>query len=312
MNHVLKRIDNRTISIDEKEVLCFLVIRNESTRLPFFFSYYHQKGISKFFVVDNNSTDDTLNFLLNQKDTYIWFTESSYSASRCGVDWVEILAKKYGVNHWCLFIDADEMLYYYKCEYKTISELCVDLEINNEKAFPVILLDMYSNQAVQETYYYRNQNPLEVCKYFDRNFYHLKLENTEFNFNRNKALYAGGLRSRIFSDDEPDFFILNKVPLLKYKSNLKLQIGQHWTEYAIDEISRETGCLLHFKYFSYFPQKVQEEVKRREHDSNARDYVKYAKKLDIDKPLILYDPEYSVELINSHQLYQLGILQIRK
>ncbi|MCT7952789.1 tetratricopeptide repeat protein [Ancylothrix sp. C2] len=306
----LERKDSKTIKIAEQDILCFMVVRNESLRLPYCLSYYRQQGVAKFFVVDNDSTDETLSYLLKQRDVYVWHTKDAFSQSRCGTNWTELLLKTYGEKHWCLIVDPDEILYYQNCEDRSLSELCEELDRQGKKGLTAILLDMYSDKPIKETHYSAGQDPLEICPFFDRKFYHYKTDN--FYGRTHQTSYFGGVRQRVFGNESIDgqeniFYCLNKVPLIKYDSSIEIEPNFHWT--SCIELAEETGCLLHFKYFSNFAQYVQEEEQRKEHWNEGIQYAQYAKSLRQNEQINLYDPKHSVRFRNSQQLINLGIMQ---
>jgi tetratricopeptide (TPR) repeat protein len=170
----LSRIDQKELEVKTDDILCCTVVRNELLRLPYFLTYHREKGINKFFIVDNNSTDDTHSYLLSQPDVYLWNSHLSFNQANFGSAWFELLLRKYGIDHWCLIVDADELLYYPNCETKSIHHLCQQLDRKHKKAFNTVLLDMYSEQLIKNTYYTQGQNFLEVCPYFDQKFYHTK------------------------------------------------------------------------------------------------------------------------------------------
>lgn len=301
----LFRIDSKEISLAPADILCCVVVRNESARLPYFLSYYRQKGIDKFFIVDNNSTDGTLSYLLSQPDVYAWHSTLSFNQANFGSAWFELLLRKYGGDCWCLIVDADEILYYLDCETKSIRQLCKELEQKHKKALNAVLLDMYSNQAIEDTHYTKGQSFLEVCPYFDKKFYHTKHE--QAGAYKNQTVYFGGVRQRVFG--ESGAYYLSKVPLIKYSSERILAGGQHFTNCLPSEIASQSGCLLHFKYFSSFHSYVEGEIARKEHYGNAMQYLEYAKALTQDNVLTLYDPNHSIKLQDSQQLVELGIMQ---
>ena len=173
-HYALVRKDTKTIEINPQDILCCVVVRNEALRLPYFLSYYRQKGIAKFLVVGNNSNDDSLSYLLDQPDVYVWHSAYSFNRANFGAGWFELLLRRYGVDHWCLIVDADELLYDPECERKNNIRLCKELDRKNKRAFNAVLLDMYSDRAIKETLYTPGQDFLEVCPYFDRKFYHTK------------------------------------------------------------------------------------------------------------------------------------------
>lgn len=302
----LVRKDTKRIDISATDLLCCVVVRNERPRLPYFLNYYRQKGVDKFLIVDNQSTDDTLAYLFQQPDVYIWSSAKSFNQVNFGSVWLELLLRRYGVDHWCLTVDADELLYYPDCEYKTIPQLCQELEQKHYRAYTAVLLDMYADQAIQDAHLIPGQNFLEACPYFDRQYYHrTQLQGGPYS---NQTLYFGGLRDRIFGASGD--FILSKVPLLKYGPEVVIAGGQHFTNLPEARIARGRGCLLHFKYFSLFLNYVTQEIQRKEHYHNAYQYLEYARTFASKPALNFYDAAHSVKLQNSQQLVQLGVLNV--
>jgi glycosyltransferase involved in cell wall biosynthesis/tetratricopeptide (TPR) repeat protein len=301
----LERKDTKRIEICPEDVLCCTVVRNESIRLPQFLSYYREKGVSKFLMVDNGSSDNTLSYLLEQPDVYTWQSSRSFMHSNYGAGWFELLLREYGIDHWCLIVDADEILYYANCEERTIVQLCRELDRKRKRAFTAVLLDMYSDKAIGDTHYTSGQAFLEVCPYFDRAFYHTKHE--QGGPHRNQTWFLGGMRQRVFGQDGA--YLLSKVPLIKYNPDLILAGGQHWTNYPTEEIASETGCLLHFKYFSTFIDYARQEAARKEHYGNAMQYREYALALSQNEALTFYDANHSICLQGSRQLVEMGIIR---
>jgi tetratricopeptide (TPR) repeat protein/glycosyltransferase involved in cell wall biosynthesis len=310
LDQVLTRRDDKAVATQPGDILCFMCVRNESSRLPYCLAYHRSLGISRFFVVDNDSTDDTLPWLLDQPDVHVWQTDGSFRAARCGTDWLELLLREYGVNHWCLIVDADELLWYVDCETRRLEALCADLDQKGKRALFAVLLDMYSDKPIRETQYQRGQDFLAVCPYFDRQFYHSKTDNF-FGHNEHSS-YFGGLRQRVFAGKEPGqnenyFYCLNKVPLLKYDRSFVLSDNLHWTNCR--DVADETGCLLHFKYFSSFLNQVREEVERKEHWNEAIQYRQYANAINANPHLRLFAEEHSVQFRGSQQLVEFGIIR---
>jgi tetratricopeptide (TPR) repeat protein len=302
----LTRADEKTINISPRALLCCVVVRNELPRLPYFLNYYRQKGVDKFLIVDNRSTDGTLEYLLQQNDVYVWSSAKSFNQVNFGSVWFELLLRRYGIDHWCLTVDADELLYYPNCEQETIRELCQRLDKRQYRAYTAMLLDMYSDQTVQNTHYKPGEDFLEVCPYFDRQYYHRKYpQGSPY---RNQTLYFGGVRERVFG--RTGEYLLSKVPLLKYGLEMVMIGGQHLTNLPKSKIAQESGCLLHFKYFSLFTDYVAQEVKRQEHYGGGHQYAEYFRNLSMNSALTLYDENHSVKLESSRQLVQLGIMKV--
>ncbi|MEO1684620.1 MAG: glycosyltransferase family 2 protein [Cyanobacteria bacterium J06631_12] len=301
----LIRKDNRALEVGSSDILCCVSVRNEALRLPYFLQYYRERGISKFFLVDNHSTDDTLPFLLTQPDVYVWQSRRSFLQANFGSVWFELLLRTYGVGHWCLIVDADELFYYPDCETKPLQQICRELDNYGYTAYPAILLDMYADGAIKDTSYQVGEDFRTACPYFDRKFYHrIYKEATPY---QNQTVYVGGLRERVFG--KAGDYYLTKIALLKYEKDCVLAGGQHWTNYPAYEIAKGRGALLHFKYLANFWAYVQKEVIRKEHYAEAMQYVQYAQGFAADPNLAFYSDQHSLKLDDSEQLVRLGIVQ---
>lgn len=130
-----------------------------------------------------------------------------------------------------------------------------------------------------------------------------------------KNLWAqGGVRSRIFSKNEPKKSpAINKTPLVKwdwnysYISSMHMLIPAHLNTYYRTDRAAVTGCLLHFKFVSTLKQKVEEEIARKQHYNDSAEYKLY--KDSLEQALALYDNEISVQYQGWQQLASLGLLR---
>ncbi len=300
----LQRKDAKPLHPRPGEILGCVALRNELPRLPYFLTYYRSKGIGAFLAVDNGSTDGSLEYLLEQRDVYLWQSDLSFRKANFGAGWFEPLLRLYGRDRWCLIVDADELLYYPDCERSSIQDLCRCLDQQGKRAFPAVHLDLYSSLPLQDTHYTPGQPFEEVCPYFDRDFFHTRKDHA--GPYRNLTMYWGGVRQRIFGESA---YCLSKVPLLKYDDDCILSGGQHWTNLPAERIAAARGCLLHFKYFSSFPALVAQEVRRKEHANQAMLYSEYERGLREQPSLTFYDPAHSLRLENSQQLVRLGVMK---
>src|ERR1700755_3194146 len=95
----LERLDTNTTPTNCADVLLFGIVKDENLRLPFFFDHYRRAGVRHFYVVDNGSTDGTTEFLLQQRDCSVFYTNGSYAASRAGLKWLNPLMDEFGSGH---------------------------------------------------------------------------------------------------------------------------------------------------------------------------------------------------------------------
>ena len=85
--HTLARIDSQTISDGAGEIRAVMSVRNEILRLSQTLDHYRKIGVSRFFVIDNGSTDGTRELLTAQPDCHVFLTRNSYSEARLGLEW---------------------------------------------------------------------------------------------------------------------------------------------------------------------------------------------------------------------------------
>ncbi len=300
----LARKDSKYLNLHPGEIVCCTVLRNELPRLPYFLEYYRKKGVGAFLAVDNGSSDGSLEFLLRQPDVYVWESNFSFNRANFGAGWFEPILRMHAQGHWCVIVDADELLYYPDCESRSIADLCRSLDRQAKRAFNAIHLDMYSDAPIEKTHYTAGQSFEEVCPYFDGRVFH-RCDEDAGPF-RNQKAYYGGVRHRVFGG--PGYY-LSKVPLLKYEEDCILAGGQHWTNLPPDQIAAESGALLHFKYFSSFCDYVSREAGRKEHYGDAMLYREYEQGLSQQPSLTFYDPAHSVKLEDSRQLVRLGVMR---
>jgi len=284
---MLTKTDPHQVPNSPKEIRLFATVRNEDLRLPYFFQYYKEIGVDRFFVVDNDSTDETLPLLLSQDSTHVFRTNESYQKAHYGHSWITSLLEVYGRNHWCIVVDADEIFCYPHYEKLSIRNLCDFLEEEGSKAMGGLLLDMYSDKPLYLTNYKKGENFLSVCNYFDRDL---------------PYTFFGGMRKRVFKATT----CLKKFSLFKYEPNVSIGVGCHGIEGA--KLSEATSCVLHFKYFSDFIARAKEEAKRGEHWQKAVEYKKYAKKIRRNSNLTFHH-RGSVKFENSNQLVNLGFMK---
>ena len=64
----LQRIDSHPIYDSRDEIRAFMTVRNEALRLPSTLRHHRTLGVDRFFVLDNGSTDGTLDYLAGEPD----------------------------------------------------------------------------------------------------------------------------------------------------------------------------------------------------------------------------------------------------
>lgn len=304
----LRAVVDRTQDIKHSDALVFSTFRNEAVRLPYFLEYYRNMGVGHFLMVDNDSTDGAAEFLSAQPDVSLWHTKASYKKARFGVDWLNWLQLKYGHDHWCLVVDPDEFFVYPFSDTRPLKALTDWLDASAVRSFSAMLLDMYPKGPIDQVEYHAGDNPIKSLPWFDAGNYSI-YRNPKFQ----NLWIQGGPRMRMFFQDEPwRAPALNKIPLVKWNRNYAYESSTHsvlprYLNRTYDQWGGEmaSGVLLHTKFLNSFDGKAKEEIARKQHYANSREYTAYAEGLT-DSPELWC--KWSEKYINWRQLEILGLM----
>lgn len=304
INSSVIRLDRKKIPYDQSEVRLFCIMRNESLRLPHFMNYYNKLKVDRFFMIDNNSLDNSVSIASSFNNVHIFNTTESYKNHWY---WMEYMLENFGRGHWCVVVDIDELMCFPHVDILSVHNMCQFLERSGDTALRALLLDIYSNQSVQNTHYVSGNNPIDSCPYFDTSYYEVTFP--YFDRMRWKPFssthFAGGMRERVFGKSNP-ITSLNKFPLFKYTPETYLGQGMHAINGA--KISDMQGVVLHTKFLSDFIQEAQEESLREQHFNKAAYYKDFKYKFDNDPNLCLANSD-SVSFQNFDQLVKLGLMK---
>ena len=264
----LTSVVDRTDMIRSGDILAFTTLRNEATRLPFFLAHYRALGVRHFLIVDNDSDDGSRQTLGAEPDVSLWHTKASYRGSRFGVDWMQGLLMRYGPGHWCLSVDADELLVYPHHDTRPLPALCDFLEAEGEASFGALMLDLYPQGPLDAVRHAPGQDPTEVLPFYDRGNYTIARKS-----DLGALWIQGGPRSRAFFADQPERGpTLTKVPLVRWHWRYAYVNSTHtllprFLNRIYDDQGGEklSGVLLHTKFLPGIGAKSAEEKTRRQH-----------------------------------------------
>ena len=301
----ITRVDDRKIPMHRVEIRGFMVVRNESLRLPFMLKYYFEQGVDRIFVLDNDSDDNTRSIVLSFNNTHLFHTKDIY-AHQAG--WIDLLLRRYGRDCWCLVVDADEMLIYPDFETVSLRALCNFLDNGCFDALDCVLLDMYPGSALTEIKYERGSNPLRIASWFDRPSYaegcagpyYVPQQNI---LHEGPPRLFGGMRKRVFAANP----CISKFPLVSFHNPIFLSPGTHLIQGA--RVADLRGALLHFKYLDDFFENVKQEVARGQRAfENRLEYNRYFE-VATRMPDLNFLGDVSVEFSGSGQLVDLGVMK---
>lgn len=276
--HELTARSDRTAAIRKDDILAFSTIRNEAVRLPWFLDHHRRLGVAHFLIVDNDSDDGSADYLALQPDVSLWSTRASYKASRFGVDWLTWLQMRHGHGHWCLTVDADELLIYPYWDSRDLPALTHWLDREGRPMLGAMMLDLYPKGPVGDHPYRAGDDPLETLQWFDAANYGIRIQQPMGNL-----WIQGGPRARAFFAEEPRRApTLNKVPLVKWHWRYSYVNSTHSLLpprlnriYDTTGAEAPSGLLLHTKFLDTVVDRARVEQARGEHFSNSRQYDRY-------------------------------------
>ena len=298
------RLDDRPIPPASGEIRAFLVVRNEALRLADNLSHHRALGVSRFFIVDNGSTDGTVDFLLAQPDVHLFSTPDSFAASKFGMDWIHLLLDAHGDGHWTLTVDADELLAFPGFESVQLPRVCGHLDRLGAQGLFCMLLDMYADRPLKDIGYRAGDSLMAACPWFDPGPYRT-VQVGDF---PHIQIY-GGVRERVFrfSGAAAHPPTISKVPFVRWKAGMRFLNCTH--SLSPVPLAQMTGALLHFKFLDDFYERVRVETARGEHFAGGLEYKIYGQLLAQNPALNLRD-SHSVRLESSRQLVELGLMAI--
>jgi hypothetical protein len=309
----VKQIDSKQVVNDKNEIRLFAIARNESLRLPHFLKYYTELGVDKFFIIDNNSIDDTVEIALSCHNAHVFSVDEPY---RNHWNWMEYFLEKYAMDNWCVVVDIDELFVYPNINRIPLQKLARYLESQNYGAIRSFLLDLYPDKPLSQTGYLQGTNPLEFCNFFDSDFEEAEIVLADKNRWRlfETVVYLGGMRDRVFGNDLPTNlkafrrlpYHLSKISFFKNTRKSYLTQGMH----AINgsKISDIHGVVCHTKFMQDFISEVEEEARREEHYGNAILYKIFNHTLSANPSISLWHPN-SKKLEKQTQLYEFNLLK---
>ncbi len=296
------------MAIHDGDVLCFVCVRNEARRLPAFLAHNRRLGVGHFLIVDNASDDGTAALLADAPDASVWRTGDSYKASRFGMDWLTWLMLRYGHGHWCLTLDADEILVYPYWQTRPLSALTDWLDQQGQASFGALTVDMYPEGSVSQGEADPEDDPIAHLCWFDSGNYQVQVQPKLRNL-----WIQGGVRARAFFADEPRKApTLNKTPLVRWNwryayvnSTHALLPPQLNEVYSTDGGELTSGVLLHTKFLPEIVERSQEEKLRGEHFADGAQYAAYYDRL-VDDPVLHWAS--STRYTGWRQLEALGLM----
>ena len=180
---------------------CVVLAHNELLILPEFLRHYREIGVDRFLIVDDRSTDGSIEFLRQQPDVMIFTPVEGSTYQKDKRFWRAELLDTYCSGKWVAVPDADEHLVYKGIdEGRDLFALIRSLEEEGAEALHAVMLDMYCDMPLQD-HQYRGGRLIDQFPLFDGPDYYFRIA-APLRFRKKYptpfAFAMGGMRQRLF------------------------------------------------------------------------------------------------------------------
>ena len=290
----------RRVSYDLDELIALCVVRNGALHVTSFLRHHQALGIKHIVLLDNGSTDGTVELARAFEGVTILQTRRPYRTYETVMK--RYLVRRFAQGRWSLMVDIDELF-----DYPCSDEVGIDalLTYLNRNAFTAVLaqmLDLFSDVPLERLQSTPHDSLKERYCYYDTSA--VERHPYEFGAPANPAIrmHAGGIRKTIFGTTNG----LTKACLVRLVPPLVPFVGFH--QVANAAIADFTAVLLHYPFVGTFREKVREAVRTdRYRVSAGEEYVKYWARLREGPDVQLRQPT-ARRYAGVHQLLEEGFV----
>ena len=298
---------SRVVRLDDDQAAVTCLVKNGGFYIKAFLEHYFQMGFKHVVILDNGSSDDTVQIANSFPNVSVFTTQIDVSRHQSNLK--RHIARRAVQNGWCLDVDIDEFF-----EYPYSDRVPLDgfLAYLNEKGFTAVvtqMLDMFSDRPLSHMLRTQQEDIKNVYRYFslaaiDRIAYS-RAELTCRFAKRNRLssseieILFGGIRKTLYGLS----CLLTKHSLFRRHESIDLFPHVHFVDNA--SLADVTCALLHYKMTSNaFDLAKQNESAFA---TNSKGYNDFIETLVNNRDAYLID-ETSQVFRDANQLVELGFL----
>lgn len=267
-----------------------VLVKDELERMKLFYEHYRRLGIHQFVMIDNGSTDGTLEWLTEQPDTRVYQVLEPYSAPN-KIGWTEKALALTGYNRWYIVLDSDELLDYPGSESHNAEEFIACMHKKGYRRLCGFMVDMYAElplfsidcemKDIEKTYCYFDTDSFELVD--------IKADGIKH------QIIQGGPRKRVFDVAAPR---ISKQAIFYYDDKL-LYRSSHYMAPLLQW--NEVPCCFVFRHYKYLASDRKSCMDRTEIEEEYRTIMR---SMDQDAD-ISFMYEGSAKYENSRSFYAL-------
>lgn len=291
MQEAFNLLSNRSLNEHLKVVRCrgplrdgelglICVLRNEAARLPLFIEHYKKLGVTRFFMIDNNSEDGSLDLLLAEPSADIFHTQVLFNEGQGGLYWANGIAREYCTGHWVVRADADELLVYDGMESHDLRELAEWLHGHGMDRLFAPELDVYPSKEL-------GANEGGISEFLERDCW---FDATGYNLRKSEGgwFFCGGVRKRLFGQQRVRTWpLLSKYPFFHMSEDVTI-FHHHWL-WPYDEVTKgPQGALIHLKIMDDLAERAARYARERQHFMSSDDYKVISDRLNSEPNIVAF------------------------
>ncbi|MCB1817493.1 MAG: glycosyltransferase family 2 protein [Chromatiaceae bacterium] len=282
-------------------VSCVVVCHNEMEKIEAFFEFYRAAGVESFWFIDNGSTDGTLEFLLDQQDTSVFQTFSSYGADNKGLKWSRRLTDEYLDGQWVLTVDVDEVFVWPGYPQVTLKEYLSYCDKFGIEGTMSVMVDFFPVPGAWGSF--RGQSDfLSVAPTYCKDPFKVTRAR-HFPFFQVK----GGVRAVMIGNITTSP-VLQKMPLMKWRKGMYYLKSTHYYSH-VRPMSDMLCVLAHFKFSAESRDKFALEIERGQRWNKGIQYKRYLKGVEGGLDHKVTDAQIG-RLDHLAELHQCGLLKL--
>jgi len=263
----VKPIKTPTINLNKNDPILICAVKDDLERVKLQVEHHRKIGVKHFAYIDNASTDGTFEWLKEQPDVSLFFTDEIFNASVKN-SWQRQVTDFLGYDRWYLVLDSDELFVYPGIETKHLDVYINFLERKKIRSVLSLLTDMYSSGKLFEKNTDINEIRNVYC-YFDTDTYNVikKFHN---------CCITGGSRTRLFSTNEEVFSCaLQKYALVRMSESMFMSTHEVCPYKYNFETEGVIAFLLHYKFLPGDDDTYKKHAESKLYFKDGLEYKRY-------------------------------------
>lgn len=294
----------KATSINNTNLALVVLQKNGATIIPKFLQHYRNLGVQEFYVIDNLSSDNSIDILLAQDDVNTFTTGIVHWQYQNEIR--RAIIDQYLKDKWVIVVDIDELIIFPYYENFKIDFLLSYLSEKGYTSMIFNMLDLVSDDFTEDIssyikYDYSSIERIPYCsKYLSDHIFNIYSKD-------NTTLMLNGIRGRYIEDTSSSEFLLTKHSLFYYDKMIEPLSGAHFCNNCL--IADVSGVLLHYKFYLDFKSKIPKTIENQDYSFAEKDhYAAYSRLLNDD---LVYTKTANHGL-STNQLYRIGMMNISK